>query len=229
MKIRAIRFPENGKERIEKVVNRSNSRPTGKYPSWKMGRMMQWKTVAHLNAFRLLDADSRVSSFQELPMAIEYEGNDGLRVEYPDLLVVIGVHKELWTIKKLSTVHSQAQKIEIENLAMHLLARGYQQRQIDIDVLEQEPRLSNAITLLAFGRGEISPLEREAFRILFIERDGRLPWGEVVSGVAGPLGRNILCRLVLEGLVCFDQTALWTDLMLFYWVGDGIDHAEGGI
>ena len=51
---------------MKKIVNRSNSRPTGKYRSWKMNRMMQWKTVAHLNVFRLLDADSRVSSFQEL-------------------------------------------------------------------------------------------------------------------------------------------------------------------
>ena len=229
MKIREIRFPERGEKRMEKIVNRSNSRPTGKYPSWKMGRMMQWKTVAHLNAFRLLDADSRVSSFQELPMEIEYEGNGRVRVERPDLLVVIGAHKKLWTIKKLSEIHSQDQKNEIKNLAMHLLARGYQQRLIDVDFLEQEPRLSNAITLLAFGRGEISPLEREAFRILFIEREGHLSWGEVINGVAGPLGRNILCRLVLEGVVRFDPTALWTDLMLFYWAGDGIDHVEGGI
>jgi len=34
---------------------------------------------------------------------------------------------------------------------------------------------------------------------------------------------------VLEGVVRFDPTALWTDLMLFYWVGDGIDCVEGDI
>ena len=229
MKIRAIRFPESGEDRMQKIVNRSNSRPTGKYPSWKMSRMMQWKTVAHLNAFRLLDADSRVSSFQELPMAIEYEGKQGLKVERPDLLVVIGAHKELWTIKKLSEVQSQIQKNEMKELAMHLLTRGYQQRLIDIDVLEHGPRLANAITLLGFGRGEISLLEREALRLLFIERAGHLSWGEIVSGVAGPFGRNILCRLVLEGVVHYDPAVLWTGLMLFYWVGDGIDHAEGDI
>jgi len=229
MRIRAIRFPEGGEERMGKIVNRSNSRPTGKYPSWKMGRMMQWKTVTHLNAFRLLDADSRVSSFQELPMAIEYESKGFFKVEHPDLLVVIGAHKELWTINKLSTAQSQAQKNEMKELAKHLLAHGYRQRLIEVDVLGHEPRLSNAITLLGFGRGEISLLEREALRLLFIERAGRLSWGEVVSGVAGPLGRNILCRLVLEGVVRFDPTALWTDLMIFYWVGDGIDRVEGDI
>ena len=229
MKIRAIRFPESGEDRMQKIVNRSNSRPTGKYPSWKMNRMMQWKTVAHLNTFRLLDADSRVSSFQELPMAIEYEGKQGLKVERPDLLVVIGAHKELWTIKKLSEVQSQIQKNEMKELAMHLLTRGYQQRLIDIDVLEHGPRLANAITLLGFGRGEISLLEREALRLLFIERAGHLSWGEIVSGVAGPFGRNILCRLVLEGVVHYDPAVLWTGLMLFYWVGVGIDHAEGDI
>ena len=76
---------------------------------------------------------------------------------------------------------------------------------------------------------EISLLEREALRLLFIERAGHLSWGEIVSGVAGPFGRNILCRLVLEGVVHYDPAVLWTGLMLFYWVGDGIDHAEGDI
>jgi len=115
MKIRAIRFPEGEEEKMEKIVNRSNSRPTGKYPSWKMSRMMQWKTVSHLNAFRLLDADSRVSSFQESPLEIDYETKGGLKIERRDLLVIIGAHKELWTIKKLSATPSQDQKNEMKD------------------------------------------------------------------------------------------------------------------
>jgi hypothetical protein len=50
MKIRSIRYPEEGEQRMKEIVNRSNTRATGKYPSWKMGRMMQWETVGHLDA-----------------------------------------------------------------------------------------------------------------------------------------------------------------------------------
>jgi pantoate kinase len=36
-----INFPQDGKIRSRKVVKRSNARNTGKYPSWKMQRMMR--------------------------------------------------------------------------------------------------------------------------------------------------------------------------------------------
>lgn len=214
---------------MEKIVNRSNSRPTGKYPSWKMCQMMQWETVAHLNAFRLLDADSRVLSFQELPLVIDYESRGRLKIERPDLLVVIGAQKELWTITRPSTILSQDQKNEMQELATQLLAYGYQRRLIDVDTLERQPRLGNAIALLRLGRSEISHLEREAFRLLFAERSGCISWGDIAGGIAGPCGKNILCRLVLEGVVHFNPDLLWTDMILFYWVGDRIDRLKGDI
>jgi len=39
-----IKFPVDGKIRSRKVVSRSNARNSGKYPSWKMQRMMQWES-----------------------------------------------------------------------------------------------------------------------------------------------------------------------------------------
>ena len=35
-------YPGTGKLRSRKVVSRSRARATGKFPSWKMGRMIQW-------------------------------------------------------------------------------------------------------------------------------------------------------------------------------------------
>jgi hypothetical protein len=217
MKIKKIRFPEDGEERMGKIVNRSNSRPTGKYPSWKMNRMMQWQTVAHLNAFRLLDAESSVLSFQEKPMAIEYEDHGVLHTERPDILVVIAGQKELWTIKKLAEVADDHEITNSKNLGLQLRSHGYQQKSVIAEALKQEPRLGNAITLLRLGRKEVSPLAREAFRILVAKRVGGIHWGEFRKGIAGHLGKNILCRLVLEGVIHFDPTMRWTDLTPFNW------------
>ena len=202
-----------------KIVNRSNSRPTGKYPSWKMNRMMQWQTIPHLNAFRLLDAESKVLSFKEKPMAIEYEVNGVLRIERPDILVVNSGQKELWTIKKLAEVADELETTDSKNLALHLRSHGYQQKSVIAEALKHEPKLGNAITLIGFGRRAISTLEREAIRILFAKKVGGISWGEFSRGIAGQLGKNILCRLVLEGVIHFDSTLLWTDLTPFYWVG----------
>ena len=217
MKIKTIRFPRDGEERMGRIVNRSNSRPTGKYPSWKMNRMMQWQTVDHLNAFRLLDAESKVLSFHEKPMAIEYETHGVLHTERPDILVEIDGQKELWTIKKLAKVTDGRVATHSKNLALQLRSHGYQQKSVIAEWLKQEPRLGNAITLLGFGRQEVSPLAREAFRILFAKRAGGINWGEFREGIAGHLGKNILCRLVLEGVIHFDPTLAWTDLTAFYW------------
>jgi len=40
-KITSIDSPEDGKLRTRKVVTRSRHRSTKKYPSWKVGRMVQ--------------------------------------------------------------------------------------------------------------------------------------------------------------------------------------------
>lgn len=52
-----IAFPPEGTVRARRIVSRSRARPTGKYPSWKMGRMIQWESTNELNAYRLLDAN----------------------------------------------------------------------------------------------------------------------------------------------------------------------------
>jgi len=209
---------------MTKIVNRSNSRPTGKYPSWKMNRMMQWQTVGHLNAFRLLDAESRVLSFQERPMAIEYEVHGTLRIEHPDILVVMAEQKELWTVINRAEVSAKSQTTDSKNLTLQLRSHGYVQKVVIADAMKNEPRLANAITLVGYGRKEVSPLEREAVRILFEKRGGVVGWGEFAGGLAGQLGKNIVCRLVLEGVIHFDPTFVWTDSTSFYWGGSGLGY-----
>jgi hypothetical protein len=43
--------PKPGQLRARKVVSRARVRPTGKYPSWKIRRMVQWESENELNPF----------------------------------------------------------------------------------------------------------------------------------------------------------------------------------
>src|SRR5882757_3729479 len=97
--IKSILFPAPGQMRSRKVVSRSNARSTGKYPSWKMGRMMHWESANELNAFRLLDCDPNVTSYCEQPCQIRYTLNGVERVHYPDILVTTTAGKQFWEVK----------------------------------------------------------------------------------------------------------------------------------
>ncbi len=85
--------------RSRRVVTRSRFRPTGKYPSWKMERMLQWESINELNAFRLLDCDPRVTVFTEQPCEIVYFDGTETKRHYPDIYVEIDSHQELWEVK----------------------------------------------------------------------------------------------------------------------------------
>jgi hypothetical protein len=105
--IRSIVFPEAGKLRSRKIVSRSSARPKGKYPSWKMRRMLQWESENELNAFRLLDCDPDVTRFYEQPCQVMYDLDGLARSHYPDILVEKNSRKELWEVKPDTTAEEQ--------------------------------------------------------------------------------------------------------------------------
>ena len=94
-----IAFSSPEQVRSRRVVTRSRFRPTGKYPSWKMERMLQWESLNELNAFRLLDCDPRVAVFTEQPCEIVYIDGTETRRHYPDIYVEIDGNQELWEVK----------------------------------------------------------------------------------------------------------------------------------
>src|SRR5260370_9079261 len=88
-KILRVVFSSREQVRSRRVVTRSRFRPTGKYPSWKMERMLQWESINELNAFRLLDCDPRVTVFTEQPCEIVYFDGTETRRHYQDIYVEI--------------------------------------------------------------------------------------------------------------------------------------------
>ena len=216
MKINFIKFPEDGESRIKKIISRSNTKPTGKYPSWKMGRMLHWENIEQLHAFRLLDINPAIDSFEELPMEIQYEMNGETYHEYPDILIKFGNSKEIWKIKKSLEVEDAISKEKDKYFQEQLLNRGFGWRLVSPESLIQEPRKQNAITLLRHGLNPISPIEKERIRN-YLKQNGGICWGEIIAGLVGPSGPKNICRLVLEGNIYFEINQIWSSRTIFYW------------
>jgi hypothetical protein len=162
--IKSILFPEPGRMRSRKVVSRSNARSTGKYPSWKMGRMIHWESINELNAFRLLDCDPNVTSYSEQPCQIVYVLDGVERVHYPDILVTTTAGKQLWEVKLRSNA-SEPEVLARANFLSRALPRcGYEYRTVFGEDLARQPRLNNANLLLSLGKRAVSDCEWEDVR-----------------------------------------------------------------
>ena len=198
----AIEFPEAIRSR--KVVTRSRARPTGKFPSWKMGRMLQWESIAELNAMRLLDVDFSVRSFAEQPVVVRYVLNGESRTHYPDLLVERdnGL-KELWEVKPAKDAAREEVAERTALLQAALPTYGYEYRLLYAEDLRRQPRLSNVLEILKWGHGPISALDRERVRAMLTQLPA-VTWRDAASGALGRSGRHLLCRLVLEGMLAVD-------------------------
>jgi hypothetical protein len=202
-RILRIVFASAEQVRSRRVVTRSRFRPTGKYPSWKMERMLQWESMNELNAFRLLDCDPRVTVFAEQPCEIVYVDGAETRHHYPDIYAEVDSNRELWEVKTECEASRSEVSTRTELLTSSLLEYGFTYRVVLDHELAKQPRLDNAKTLLRYGRRTASDDEREYVR-LTLKRKGHLSWSEVCEGAFGTHSREIVCRLALEGMLSFD-------------------------
>jgi hypothetical protein len=198
-----IAFSSAEQVRSRRVVTRSSFRPTGKYPSWKMERMLQWESINELNAFRLLDCDPRVTVFTEQPCEIVYVDGTEIKHHYPDIFVEIDGNQQLWEVKAECEASQDEVASRTELLSRELRRYGFTYRVMLDRELAKQPRLENAKTLLRYGRRAASDCEREHLR-LAVQSEDHLSWSEVCQGALGTHGRELVCRLVLEGVLSFD-------------------------
>jgi hypothetical protein len=208
-------FPTDGRVRSRTVVSRSRARSTGKYPSWKMGRMLQFESPNERNAFVLLDADPTAKSFGEQALAVRYVLEDETHVHYPDVLVEwADGRRQLWEIKPAA----QARRPEFVNrtriLQTALPHLGFEYRMLIAEELARQPRLSNAQTMLKHGRDPVSDEERERVRQILLKHPG-VCWISATNGDLGSRGRAVLCRLTLEGELSFDIEQRLTPMTRF--------------
>ena len=196
-----IIYPTNGKIRSRKVVSLSNARNSGKYPSWKMQRMMQWESPHEGNAMRILDATPNVISFNEQPCEIVYTLNGVKRRHYPDFMVLEQHRHEFWEVK----TERDANEPEVAERTAHLIevlpTYGYGYRMVLAEMLATQPRLDNIKRLNKLGRFAVPDIEKEKIRRLFLEAPV-MDWGMFESQSHSVLQH--ISRLILEGKLSVD-------------------------
>lgn len=198
-----IIFPQDNKVRSRKIVTRSRARPTGKFPSGKMGRMVQWESHNELNAYRLLEANSAVFAYHEQPLIIRFSLDGENHIHYPDVLVHCGQSHELWEIKPATQANHPSYVARTRFLEATLPEFGFVYRMIFAEELAKQPRLDNVLKFLKYGREPVSDTARERVRLLLMEVP-YITWETASSGELGSDGRAVLSRLVLEGKLSCD-------------------------
>jgi hypothetical protein len=225
----SIEFADSDDIRVRKVVTRSRARPTGKYPSWKMGRMMQWESSHECNHFRRLDAEPRVRAFFEQPCEIRYMFDGVEHRHYPDVLVEFALTKELREVKTKADANRPEIARRTELLMEALPSYGYQYRIVLAEDLAAQPYLDTAAALLRFGRAPV-PLEAREWIRRLLAVEGAISWQSVLDGLLGPKGRNYICRLFLEGALDIDLSlALDSDTVIRAKTTFDTDQPSGGI
>jgi hypothetical protein len=214
----SITPPTVGKLRARKVVTRSRARSTGKYPSWKMARMIQYESQAELNAFRLADANPLIKTFREQPAIIRFLLDGEVYEHYPDAFVETSSGNEYWEIKS----EEQARRPDIirrTTFLIHALPNagygGY--RLILAENLARQPQLDNALTMLKWGRSPVTQVEREYIRRL-LDEGRQLTWKCISYGEIEGVTRPVICRLFLEGTITFPIDECLLNDTLFRWV-----------
>jgi len=221
----AIRFTEDDQLRMRKVVRRSNMRCTGKFASWKMGRMLQWESTHELNAMWLLETCSWVKQYKEQPCIINYVLDDQQCVHYPDFLVITPDKKEFWEVKTEDHARRPDIARRTELLTTLLPRHGYNYRLMLAKHLASNIRLSNAKMLSGLGKIKVSPLQFQKIRVLFQEFE-TLPWIALQFDPDNPDLIRHVSRMILDGFLHLDITKPITDHTPVNWV---FNHTiEGG-
>ena len=196
--ILSIEFAAPG-ERARKVISRSNMRPTGRFPSLRLNRMVVWESPHELNAFRLLDCNA-AGTFTEQPCVIYYRlGGENFR-HYPDILVKTKPVNALWEIKTDKDARKPEVRARTRLLTAELPAHGYEYAVVLAEDLAREPRLHNVRLLLRHGRVPLSFEQKEYVRRLFCATNS-LRWQDVIEGRHAPFNMPQACRLVLDNVL----------------------------
>jgi len=201
-KIVSITFCSAGQLRMRKIVLRSRARVTIKYPGLKPSRMVECESPHERNLCRLLDIDPSVTMYTEQPCEIVYLLDGRERRHYPDFKVD-GSGARLREVKQRDEAYSSEVHERTCLLSEELPYYGYSYEVEIAEELAKQPRLGIATLILRFGRRSISQFEREFVRRKF-SLSGSLTWGGACAGILGPYGRELLCRLIIEGVLTID-------------------------
>lgn len=197
-----ILFPDRDGKRMRKVVSRSRARMTGKVPSRKLGRMVQWESRLERMAIFVAETDPTIKLYQEQPCELRYRSVDGaVRRHIPDFLIERATACEIWEIKSDREAESEEVIARTQLLAAPLAHRGFRYCLVPESDLA---RIAKTCETLARYAAEKAPIElvdtlRESW-----SDDMPRSWAVAEALLPDNQARRVIARLVLDGVLRVD-------------------------
>ncbi len=141
---------------VRKPQNHSGSF-TGKYPSFKMNRMIHFESGLERDFIYLLDYDKRITHFEEQPIRIDYKINGKSYSYTPDFHAVVNGENWLYECKPKRFINSSKNRIKFEVAERWCKDGEWGFQVITDELIRAGCRLKNIKFLTGFSRFEIQP------------------------------------------------------------------------
>lgn len=212
-----IHFAAEG-ERARKVVRRSNYRMTGKFPSIKNGRMIQWESHYEKMAFQLLEIAPFVVSYREQPATFRFTNGEGLtQTHFPDILVELANGGKLFIEIKPDSAKEDSVLMARTSLLQDLIKqKGYRYLVVYPDQLESFYHLENAEEMLWHAKVPVPfPIQEKVRQ--YLSRGEEVTFKSLVQMLADKDAKAWIYRLLMVGLIVCDLSILLTEQSSITW------------
>lgn len=213
-----IEFASGRSPRVREVVKRSNCRVTGKFPSMKNKRMMQWESFLEWNAFLLFEYNRTVDSYSEQPATITYYINGEKHTHIPDLYVIKGNRRIFIEVKTDKNASDEDINERTKILKKQLPYYGFEYQVLVESEIKQEPRLSNIRYLIRNSRTKVDIKDVEFVRKIY-KRNENIKWGNVIDKNNDSISLTKICKLIIDGILAIPVDEVWTENTVLQFVG----------
>jgi len=182
---------------VRKVAGRRHS-VTGKFPSLKLGRMVQFESLLELDFIHLLEYDPTVTHYEEQPLTIEYQFDGKTRRYTPDFHVTRSKNHTLVECKPDRFVDTDENQRKFAVAEAWCAERGWQFQVATAAAIRGGSRLQNIKFLHQFARREVSPSIR-ARLYTELPASEQLPLSVLAAAVDPDNGLAAIYGLVWRG------------------------------
>ena len=192
-----IECPDEGTMRVRKLVHRGAPRPVSKYPSFKLGRVVECESLLEVEFAILLDVGPAIEAFAEQSVVLNYTDGDSHRWHVPDFVVLSKGRIHFVEVKFQRDV-DDAVMARTKLLKARLASLGASYRLITEEEIRSGHLLDNARQVLRRGRHNIHEFELRGYHER-LRRDGVLTlgcWGWTQTGSREATG---IARLIMRG------------------------------
>jgi len=192
-------------ERARKVVRRSNYRMTGKLPSQKNQRTIQWESHYEKEVFQLLEIAPFVVSYREQPALFEYRDTSGeINKHYPDIYVELINGIRLFIEVKPDSAKDNQDLLNRESILKQLLSnKGYKYIQIYPNQIKGLKYQENAQHMLWHINLEVPFPVKEKIKA-FLSTEKSVTLEKLIKFVDDSNAKSWIYSLLAEGVIQCD-------------------------